>query len=68
MLRGVFPTGLAWLGVATGGIGIISEALRPLLGWAYTVYGLLLFVWLIWVAVALWRLGGQTARTKAATL
>jgi hypothetical protein len=61
MLRGVFPPALAWLGVATGGIGIVSEALRPLLGWAYAVYGLLLFVWLIWVAVALWRLGAQTA-------
>ena len=61
MLRGVFPKGLAWLGVVTGGIGIISEALRPLLGWAYAVYGLLLFGWLIWVAVALWRLGAQTA-------
>jgi hypothetical protein len=57
MLRGEFPTGLAWLGVATGGIGIISEALRPLLGWAYAVYGLLLFGWLIWVAAALWRAG-----------
>jgi hypothetical protein len=61
MLRGVFPKGLAWLGVVTGGIGIISEALRPLLGWAYAVYGLLLFGWLIWVAIALWRLGAQTA-------
>jgi hypothetical protein len=61
MLRGVFPTGLAWLGIATGAIGIVSEALRPLLGWAYAVYGLLLFVWLIWVAVALWRLGALTA-------
>jgi hypothetical protein len=62
MLRGVFPTGLAWLGMATGGIGIITEALRPLLGWAYAVYGLLLFSWLIWVAVAFWRLGAQTAK------
>ena len=61
MLRGEFPTGLAWLGVATGGIGIISEALRPLLGWAYVVYGLLLFGWLIWMAIALGRLGSQTA-------
>lgn len=66
MLRGVFPTGLAWLGVATGGIGIISEALRPLLGWAYAVYGLLLFGWLIWVAIALWRLGIQTVSPSAA--
>jgi hypothetical protein len=56
MLRGMFSRGLAWLGVATGAIGIVSEVLRPVLGWAYAVYGLLLFVWLIWIAFALWRL------------
>lgn len=61
MLRGAFPKGVAWRGVATGGIGIASEALRPLLGWVYAVYGLLLSVWLLWVAVALWRLGTQAA-------
>lgn len=56
MLRGTFSARLAWLGVATGAVGIASEALRPWLGWAYSLYGLLLFVWLGWVAVALWRL------------
>jgi hypothetical protein len=61
MTRGVFPKGLAWLGGVTGAIGIVAEALRPWLGWAYAVYGLLLFGWLIWVAVALGRLGSQTA-------
>jgi hypothetical protein len=61
MTRGVFPRGLAWLGGVTGAIGIVAEALRPWLGWAYAVYGLLLFGWLIWVAVALGRLGSQTA-------
>jgi hypothetical protein len=55
MLRGPFGAGVAWLGAATGAIGMISELLRPLLGWAYAVYGLLLFGWLIWVAGALWR-------------
>ena len=43
MLQGVFPRALAWLGVATGGIGIVSEALRPVLGWAYSIYGLMIF-------------------------
>lgn len=56
MLRGTFPRGLAWLGVVTGVVGIASEALRPVLGAAYAAYGLLLFAWLAWVAVALWRL------------
>lgn len=55
MLRGMFGAGVAWLGVATGALGIVAEVLRPLLGWAYAIYGLLLFVWLVWVAVALWR-------------
>ncbi|CUR61887.1 hypothetical protein NOCA150187 [metagenome] len=39
-----------------GVVGIGSEVLRPVLGGAYAAYGLLLFVWLAWVAVALWRL------------
>jgi hypothetical protein len=61
MLRGPFSGGLAWLGVATGAVGIVAEALRPVLGWAYAGYGLLLFAWLAWVAVALGRLAGATA-------
>jgi hypothetical protein len=66
MVRGVFPRGLAWLGVVTGVVGVAAEAFRPWLGWAYAVYGLLLFGWLIGVAVALWRLGAQTAQQMAA--
>jgi hypothetical protein len=57
MLKGVFARGLAWLGVATGVIGIASEALRPLLGWAYAIYGIMILVWLLWLAWALWKLG-----------
>ncbi len=62
MLRGTFSRGLAWLGVATGVIGIASEVLRPALGWAYALYGLLLFGWLAWVGLALWRLGTAQRR------
>jgi len=65
MLRGAFAIGLAWLGVATGGIGIVSEALRPLLGWAYAVYRVLIFAWLTWLAWALWKLGATSARAMA---
>jgi hypothetical protein len=65
MTRGVFPKGLAWLGGVTGAIGIVAEALRPWLGWAYAVYGLLLFGWLIWVAVAL---GGWEVRQHPASV
>ncbi len=61
MLRGTFSRRLAWFGVATGVVGIFSEILRPVLGWGYALYGLLLFGWLVWIAVALWRLGGAPA-------
>lgn len=57
MLRGVFSPGVAWLGVATGVVGTVSEALRPWLGAIYAGYGLLLFVWMIWISWELWRLG-----------
>lgn len=56
MLRGMFPRLLAWLGVATGAVGIVCEALRPWLGMVYSTYGVLLFVWMIWITLALWRL------------
>ncbi|WP_421740820.1 hypothetical protein [Cellulomonas sp.] len=55
MLRGTFGPGVAWLGAVTGALGIVAEVLRPVLGWAYAFYGLLLFAWLVWVAIALWR-------------
>ncbi|MFI5911796.1 hypothetical protein [Dactylosporangium sp. NPDC051541] len=55
MRRGPFAAGLARLGIATGTVGVLSELLRPVLGWAYAGYGVLLFIWLGWVAAALWR-------------
>ena len=66
MLHGPLGKRLARLGVATGAIGIVSELLRPVLGWAYAVYGLLLFAWLAGVAVDLWR-HAQTV-SKASTV
>lgn len=67
MLRGTFTRPLAWLGVATGAVGIVAEALRPFLGAGYAVYGLLLFVWLAWVAVELWRLA-VAVRARAGSI
>ena len=61
MLRGGFAKRVAWLGAVTGVVGIVSEALRPWLGWAYAGYGLLLFVWMIWIGWELWRLGRAPA-------
>lgn len=57
MLRGVFHRGVAYLGIATGAIGTVSEALRPLLGIGYLGYGLLLPSWFLAVGWKLYRLG-----------
>jgi hypothetical protein len=57
MLKGVFPRWIAYLGIATGAIGIVSETFRPLLGAAYSVYGVLLFAWFLTVGWKLYALG-----------
>jgi len=59
MLRGIFRRGIAYLGIATGALGIISESLRPLLGIGYLAYGLLLFAWFIAIGWTLYRLAGD---------
>ncbi len=46
MLVGIFRKSVAYLGVATSAIGIISETLKPIVGLGYILYGLLLFAWL----------------------
>ena len=53
MLKGVFPKGVASLGIATGVLGMVSEALRPMIGPGYFVYGLLLPSWFLVVG---WKL------------
>jgi hypothetical protein len=65
MLRGPFSRGFAWLGIATGAVGIVLEALRPWLGVVYSLYGILLFVWLIWLALALRQLSAEPDSTLA---
>lgn len=56
MLKGVFPRGVAYLGIVTGALGIVSEALRPIIGPGYLVYGLLLPAWFLVVGWELYRL------------
>jgi hypothetical protein len=56
MLKGVFPKGIAYLGIVTGALGIVSEALRPMIGPGYFVYGLLLPAWFLVVGWKLYRL------------
>lgn len=56
MLKGVFPKGVAYLGMVTGTLGMISEAFRPMIGPGYFVYGLLLPAWFLAVGWKLYRL------------
>jgi Domain of unknown function (DUF4386) len=60
MLKGVFPKGVAYLGIVTGALGIVSEAFRDMIGPGYYVYGLLLPVWFIAVGWKLYRLGRES--------
>lgn len=66
MLRGVFPRGVAYLGILTGALGVVSEALRPLIGPGYLVYGLLLPIWFLAVGWKLYRLGASSEPERAA--
>jgi hypothetical protein len=59
MRRGGFGTGVAVLGLVTGALGIVSETLRPLIGPAYLLYGLLLPTWFALVGWKLLRLDRQ---------
>ena len=63
MLRGVFPRWIAYLGIATGILGVASEALRPVIEGGYGVYGVLL---LVWTAAVGWRLNGLVVTRPAA--
>lgn len=56
MLKGVMPRVVAWLGLATGALGVVSEALRFAAPEFYWGYGLLLWAWFIAVGVSLLRL------------
>lgn len=55
-LRGKRLRAVAWLGILTGAVGIVGEALRPVLGAAYAVYGLLLLAWFLAIGWALVRM------------
>ena len=59
MLRGGFPRLVAILGVATGLVGVASEALRFVLPAAFVVYGLLLLAWFAAVAWMLFQLSSD---------
>jgi hypothetical protein len=56
MRKGLFHKAVAWIGIVTGALGIVSEALRPLAGMGYIVYGLLLPAWFVMVGLKLFAL------------
>jgi hypothetical protein len=56
MRRRGFGTVVAALGVVAGALGIVSETLRPMIGAAYLLYGLLLPTWFALVGWKLLRL------------
>jgi hypothetical protein len=60
MRRTEFGPALAVVGILTGTIGIVSEALRPMIGPAYLLYGVLLPVWFAMVGRVLLRLSRQS--------
>lgn len=64
MLRGVFARGVAYLGIATGALGVVSEALRDLIGPGYYIFGLLLPAWFIAVGWGLYRLGWERSNAS----
>lgn len=66
MLKGVFHKNIAYLGIVTGILGIVSEALRPILGASYAVYGILLPTWFLAVGWKLYRLGSNSSHSRAA--
>jgi hypothetical protein len=65
MLRGVFSRGVAYLGIATGAIGIVCEALRDVIGPVYFIYGILLPAWFIAVGWKLYRLASSSGKAGA---
>ncbi|NKQ57036.1 DUF4386 family protein [Amycolatopsis sp. K13G38] len=56
MIRGALPHWAGWLGIATGALGVVSEALRFSTSTLYTAYGPLLWVWFAVVGISLLRL------------
>lgn len=62
MLKGVLPRAVAWLGLLTGGLGVVSEALRFAVPEFYWVYGVLLWAWFTAVGVGLIRLRPASAK------
>lgn len=60
MLRGPFRRGTAILGIVTGVLGIVLEAIRPAAGMFYAVYGILLPIWFIVIGIKLFKVSDRS--------
>lgn len=60
MVRGALPHWTGWLGIVTGSLGLLSEALRFTAPALYAVYGPLLWAWFAVVGVSLLRLPARS--------
>ena len=76
MLRGIFHKGIAYLGILTGVMGIISAfgiiirplAVPPPLGIGYILYSFFLTAWFVVVGIKLYRLGSSNSlKAKVST-
>lgn len=59
--RAPFPQLLAWFGIGTGALGVVSEVLRQAVPDFYWGYGILLWVWFIATGIVLIRLSRLAA-------
>lgn len=66
MRRGIFGKAVGTFGMVTGAAGIVSEALQPVIGPTYLLYGLLLPIWFALVGSKLLRLDRQCQQLSAA--
>ena len=62
----LFPRWVAWLGVTTGALGVLSEILRHAVPEFYWGYGILLWVWFIATGIALIRLSLERTGSRSA--
>jgi hypothetical protein len=65
MAKAPFPRRLGVVGIATGVIGMLSEALRDFIGAAYGLYGILLPLWFVFVGLGLigvWKRNDEETR------
>jgi hypothetical protein len=66
MFKGVFHKSVAYFGIVTGALGIMSEALRPMLDVGYALYGVLLILWFLVIGWNLYRLGSSSSHVRVA--